>query len=460
MLTHKTGYTHEYVGPENLASASIFVKDGILAPNGPAYKAIVLYGQTKITPSASAALLKFAEAGLPIFIIGPAPNTTIGARGQDQVSANIARLTNGTFPTVRAISIADFGPDTMVEAGILPRVSITSTEGATNASQLFTTWRSDPDNGSDIVYLLNRGRETTFYLSFATSEKVAPYVLDAWTGEQEPLVAYTRSESGISAVIKLAEQQSTIFAFTAIAGDQSEVPLYVVSRSANIARLRVNGKGQIEGLINDAYDASALLSNNVVVDIPQSEPGENPSPLPTLLLGPWNLTLENFAAPAVLNTTSVLSNITTVSAPSPLQTLIPWTKVRGFERSSGIGTYRTSFDPPSGAGAAAMNYTLHFTGPVLNTIRVSVNGELVPAIDPAAPAEGRDITELLTTETKNEVVVEVTSTLFNAVKARMGDLRSAGMGVHVPKYYTDVQWADFGLVGEVVVKAWRRVLLT
>lgn len=456
-----TGYTHEYLGPENLASTPAFVQDGILAPDGPAYKAIVLYGQTKITPSASAALLEFAEAGLPIFVLDSAPNITIGAKGQQQVSENILRLTKGDFPSVKMMPAADFGPAALSEAGILPRVSISDTDGVKNASQLFSTWRSNPDQGLELVYLLNRGPAATFYLSITTLPNAAPYILDAWTGEQSPLVAYTRSESGISTVVSLEERETTIFAFAESGNEESGVPLYVVSHSANIARLLPDGKGRIEAFIDDSGEANALLSNNAVVDIPPSNASDRPLALPTATLGPWSLTVESYTAPEILHTSSnVSSNITTIPAPLPLETLVPWTKIQGLERSSGIGTYRTSFGSLPQPADANMSYTLHFTGPVTNTIRVMVNSVTLPAVDISAPGNGLDITGVLREDSDNEVVVEVTSTLFNAVKGRMGELKSAGRGVQVPRYYTDVQWAEFGLVGEVVVRAWRRVQLS
>jgi hypothetical protein len=433
----------------------------MLAPNGPAYKAIVIYGQTRITPAASAALLRFAEAGLPIFILGSAPNITIGARGQEAVSDNMARLTNGSFSRVRILPAADFRPEMLAKAGILPRIAVMATDGAANASQLFGAWRSKPDTGLELVYLLNRGPETTFHLSFDTSEKVVPYVLDAWTGEQVPLVAYVRSEGRISVSLDLAQRQSAVFAFTTPTGEDAVVPLHVVTRSANLARLRVNGDGRIEGLIGDVREANALLSNNTEVVIPAIESRYGVAALPTVTLGPWSLTVESYAAPAALSTSSVSANRTTITISSPLQSLVPWTRIRGLERTSGVGTYRTSFKLPSQPNyGTEVRYTLHSTGRVLNSIRVLVNGRLVPAIDPSAPAEGRDITELLKDGKENEVVVEVASTLFNAVKARMTELKSVGKGVQVPRYYTQVDWAEFGLVGEVVIKTWRRVLLS
>lgn len=450
------GYTYEYLGPENLASTTAGVKDGVLGPDGPAYKALVLYGQTRITPSASAALLRLAEAGLPIFVVGPAPNITIGLIGQRTVSTNMGALLSGKFSSVTVLSAASFGPLKLQEKEILPRISASNLDTAQNSSQLYSQWHSRPESSLELVYLLNRGPKATFDISFAVSEAAVPYILDAWTGEQSRLPAYLRTRDGITTRLSLSQQQSTVVAFKTemvSEGEDTKMPVSVVSRSPNIARLRVTPGGNIEGLIDDNDEASVLLSNNKVVEIPSV----NSTIVPSSTLGPWTLTFESYSAPLSLTTASVAANRTFTTIASPLRTLTPWTKIPGLERSSGIGTYRTTYRPARLDNSTAI--TIHFTGAILNTIRVRVNGNLVPAIDLSAPEEGRDITSLLRESRDNEIVVETTSTLFNAVKARVNDLRTIGNPIHYPKDYSQPAWKEFGLVGEVVVRTWRRVVL-
>ncbi len=62
---------------------------------------------------------------------------------------------------------------------------------------------------------------------------------------------------------------------------------------------------------------------------------------------------------------------------------------------------------------------------MINTVRVFVNGVLVPAIDPSAPGEGRDITDLVRPDGENKVVVEVSSTPDEAVIR----VRDTGKGI-------------------------------
>lgn len=62
------GYTYEYISHSDLLSPAAVVEDGLMAKNGPSYKALVLFEQQYLTPVESAAFLRFSEAGLPILL--------------------------------------------------------------------------------------------------------------------------------------------------------------------------------------------------------------------------------------------------------------------------------------------------------------------------------------------------------------------------------------------------------
>ncbi|CAK7231257.1 hypothetical protein SEUCBS140593_007865 [Sporothrix eucalyptigena] len=464
-LFNSAGYTHEFIGGENLVTAASNgtttggVKNGILGPEGPAYKALVIIGQHKISPGASAALVTMAEAGLPILFVGPSPNTTVGMTGQDIVTANLDLLLNGTYPSVRTVSHGEFTASALATFGITPRVRVDAVTGSTtNASQLFTHWRADAAAQKEFVYILNRGPVATFTLAVDTAQKQAvPYVLDAWTGTQTPLFVYSRSASDGRLVVNvtLSQEQSAILAF---AGDKKE-QANVVSFSSNIVDVGHASRDRLAVIVDDNDKSSLQLSNGSTVSVPSSPVN---SSLTSMILGPWSLSVESYAAPAVLSTASVAANTTTLTIPTPLTKLVPWTQISGLERVSGVGTYATSFRL-NGTNTDDIVYTLHLTGHVLHTLRAFVNGVAVRPFDPAATGEppsfrnGRDITALV--RTNNTLVIEVSSPLFNAIKDRQVDVRSVGLGTRVPRYYTDGTWAAYGLVGEVVIKPWRRVVV-
>ncbi|OAA66806.1 hypothetical protein SPI_01382 [Niveomyces insectorum RCEF 264] len=504
------GYTHEYIGPENLVLARSNASNGVLCPDGPAYKALVIEDdhQQRITPAASAALLAMAAANLPIFVVQTsspksmpfnASATAIGMTGQAAVTANLQALLNGSFPSVRTVSSrAAITADLLAagERGTEPRVRVLGVSGgeAQNASQLYTHWRSDVANKKEFVYVLNRGPAGTFALSLAvpSNRSWTAFVLDAWTGEQTPLLVYTRTADGrrVMTNVTLAQEQSTLLAFVE-EGNSTEgasTGFHVVGHSPNIGRIRPDKNGRLEVLVRDGTPASLRLSNGSTVVI-AAPPGHNHTPSTNsaaapvdYTLGPWALSVESYAAPTTLTTASVTANKTTITIPSPLTTLRPWTQIPGLERVSGVGTYVTTFRLPAANTStstiasssssshrdAPLAYTLHLTGRIAHTLRAFVNGVPVPAFDPAASTKdndashrgGRDISALLRAPgLDNEIRIETASSLFNAVKARAGDVRSIGLGTRVPRYYTEGDWAAFGLVGDVYVQPWRRVVL-
>lgn len=118
----------------------------------------------------------------------------------------------------------------------------------------------------------------------------------------------------------------------------------------------------------------------------------------------------------------------------------------------------SSFDFAAGTGenatADGLSLRLSF-GPVSNTIRAWVNERQLPPLDLIAATA--DVTEYLVNG-RNSVRVEVTSSLFNAVKARGPEaLKSASLGPRNPDLITGPDFDEFGLVGPFVGQVFRRV---
>lgn len=181
------------------------VEDGILAKYGPSYKALVLFEQQYLTPAESAALLRFSEASLPIFIIGSVPTTGLGSTGQEQGTATIETLL--AQPNVYQYSSKPVESivDDLVERGVQPRLSVISSPGS-DTTGLYTLWRSNSANNSleYYVFVLNNGTKAIFTLQFnMAATDVTPYIFDAWTGSQEPIAVYDTKEEGFEIQITL-----------------------------------------------------------------------------------------------------------------------------------------------------------------------------------------------------------------------------------------------------------------
>lgn len=397
---------------------------------------MVIWNQTQITPNASAALVEFARNGLPIYIVGTMPNTTVGATGQQLVSANIQELLE--YDVVRVISAESFSASTLAADGVPARAQVNA---GSNASSLYTLWTSDVSSHSEYIYLYNQGSDGVFNISFLVSEDLEPYVLDAWSGEQTPLGLFTRTSSAVQTVIDLRSNQTTIIAFMAASGTRAKV--HAIDRSSNVGAVYFTSDQTLEVLVSDNSTAWITLSNGTQVVFPE---GDMSFPA-VATLGGWNLTVETYGP--FLNNDSVEANITTVNV-GVLDALVPWTEISGIEHHSGVGTYRTGFE----ISTDNLTAILVDFGPVLHTMKAWVNGQQVSAIDPTNPVA--DISDLIMTG-NNYIEIQVTTSLFNTVKANLDHVLSIGYGPVTPTYYTDAGWEEFGLVGPVELKAFRRI---
>ncbi|KAF5009389.1 hypothetical protein FDECE_4380 [Fusarium decemcellulare] len=224
---HNSSYSYEYLGPTNLESDEATVEDGVLAI-GAAQK-----------------VLEFAQGGLPIVIIGNAPNMTIGqseSSRQKVMSESMSSL--ATLDNVKFIDDAKLLPDALSALKAQPRVSVSA---ETPAPGLWSVWRETED--ADLIYLYNANETATFNLTFEVADDKIPYQLDAWTGEQRAWKTYQRTETSVSLSLTLAADQTTIFAFAEHCGPKI---LHVTSHSANIEMIWVGEREELIALVNDS----------------------------------------------------------------------------------------------------------------------------------------------------------------------------------------------------------------
>lgn len=154
---YRLGYTYDYLGPASLESKAAIVTGGVLAADGPAYKALVFSNQTKITHAAVFKLHEFAQTGLPIVFIGNLTLAGVGVNASEsiQVAAMLQKLTTAIFPSVYQTPSADGLVTTLQSLRIKPRAALPS-DGST--TEWYSFWRSVPDG--EIVWLYNSQTES------------------------------------------------------------------------------------------------------------------------------------------------------------------------------------------------------------------------------------------------------------------------------------------------------------
>ncbi|KLU82943.1 hypothetical protein MAPG_02010 [Magnaporthiopsis poae ATCC 64411] len=450
------GFTYEYLSPANFASENVTVQDGLLDSAGSGYRALVLDQEKFITPDAAAKLVELAKAGLPIVVVGTLPSRAIGSVGQDVVSHAMSELAWAGYPNLKFIASSDLLLEALDGLSVKPRVQVAALAGSAN--DLHMLWRSDGRIG--YLFLYNRGSSAaTFNISVeASGEDVAPHRLDAWTGIQEAVAIYSRSAGRLHLQVSLQKSQTTILTFGGAAGAPRD---HILSHSQNVVGARYGPDDKISVVVDDAAAGFVTLSNGSRKPIPalaQATNSNATTTLPAIEVGPWNLTLQSWVpGPDVSKSESVKQTLDL----GRQDVLVPWSEMPAMQNVSGVGIYTATFERPGGGEEDDAITVIEF-GPVLNTLRAWINGRQLPAVDVfGGGASPVDISQYLLAPGRgpNSIRVEVTSTLFNAVKARVDFVKTNGIGPNVPQFYTAAAWQPHGLIGPVRVRTLRKVTL-
>ncbi|WP_225993983.1 glycosyl hydrolase [Actinomadura rudentiformis] len=337
------GFTLDYVGPTDLAQVS--VRDGRLAPDGPAYRALILDHQPTMQVETARKLLEFTQRGLPIIIVGEPPARTPGANraaAQDAELGRIMRLLLAR-PSVRRIA----GQNELAPAlaGLKVRAAAES-----SVPGLVTVRRAR--TGGDLYYVYNP-TASPVSTSLSLEGAGSPYKLDAWTGKISPVGQYQAARSRTVVPVGLAPGQSTVLALgrdisrhaTATTGGE------IVSDGKGI-RLRSSTAG--------SYTVTLDNGRPVQVDVPSvGVPQE---------LAEWKLTVDDWRqGPA--------GDRETVRHELGLHGLKPWKELPGLADVSGTGVYTTT------ATLSDLDGAYLDLGDVIDTFQVTVNGRVLPAPD-------------------------------------------------------------------------------
>ncbi|KAF4443320.1 hypothetical protein FALBO_17268 [Fusarium albosuccineum] len=93
------GWSWNYLTAENLQLSQAHVKNGVLAPEGPAWKAFIVEASQNVTLSAVVTLQSFAQNGLPVILSGGVPKYYSTKDGADKTKferqlSNLLRTKN------------------------------------------------------------------------------------------------------------------------------------------------------------------------------------------------------------------------------------------------------------------------------------------------------------------------------------------------------------------------------
>ncbi|OTA61249.1 hypothetical protein K449DRAFT_423203 [Hypoxylon sp. EC38] len=439
----RLGFTYDYLGPRSFTGDIATVENGVLAPDGPAYKGIVFNDQTKLTVEAAKQLKKFAEAGLPIFIVEKADFHGIGNQGEDAALVNSTMTEVIAMSNVFVISRTEELPAALAAAKIRPRTLFTG-NGVAN---WYSFWRST--EGADLAFLYNDGNETkTVNVTFEGTASRTPYILDAWTGDVAPLLLYSSDSPNMNVPVTLAPNQTTIIAFVNDSHALTPPPATVATTIAGgVEALKYaqaipgNPDSHILAYLS-SRPSSIRLSNNKTLNFT----GRPPSPL---RLPVWNITINDWQS-----TDNRYSMDTAVKVHHyKNRELAAWKDLdpETLTATSGIGDYTVEFDTPSAESPQQRLGGWVHLGPVKDSIRLWMNGNRLPPVDLTGSADMIvDITDHLAGPGQsNELRVELASTLYNRLRAEKDITWTFGIPASLANdaYYAENAPREYGLVG-------------
>ncbi|MBA9004931.1 glycosyl hydrolase [Thermomonospora cellulosilytica] len=423
------GWTHQLVSDPVLQLPPAEVSGGRLAPEGPAYKVLVVEhdihgGNERTLPVATAErLLRWTRQGLPLIFIGDWSAATVPGIAEEGENERLRAILAELFrqPKVRNVPDRPSTPQALEALGLRPDVRYAQ------RSTLLYAHRVEDE--VDFYYFVNgKHAETVRPPVAAIDHKVTltrsdrdavPYRLDAWTGEIERIAVYEEDGGTVTVRVALQPSESTIVVLARPGhfGDGARRRVHAVSTQADEVRysdrglaVRAAQAGTYAVTLSDGRTAQAAIA-------------AVPAPVD---LTSWTLTVEDWRPGATPTETVTQTHEVTLDA------LKPWTEIPGLEDVSGVGVYRTTVDLDEGWTRSHGAYLR--LGEVTDTCRVKVNGRALPPVDQLNPV--LDIGDHLRPGA-NTIEVEVATTLFN--RLRVSD----------PAVYGVATRQRYGLIGPV-----------
>ena len=398
-----TGWTHSFASDAVLALPGVVVRGGRLAPDGPAFRAVIL-GPDQFNGSESALsldgaqrLLGYAKAGLPVVVLGnwatPVSPGHVDPAQDAAVAAAVAELLGQ--PTVVQVADQTQIPAALAQLGVTPAVRY-------DTSTLMNVHRVD--GATDFYYLANaRHAENRTLVPIdqlawltPTSPGAVPFRLDAWTGQVTPIPQFLRADGRVGVRVALNPGESTIVGLAEPGWAGEPASVQVVATDADSVRL--DGRRVIVRASRPGTYATTLADGTTL----EATIGTVPGPID---LSAWTLAAEDWRPGPTA--TQTVKPVVTVS----LDALVPWSSIPELADASGVGRYTTTVTLPQ-TWAAGVGATLDL-GTVNDTFRVWANGRRVP---PAGILNSRANLGNLLRPGVNTIEVEVATTLINRLR--------------------------------------------
>ena len=230
------GYSYNLVSESVLGHPHAEVSNHVLAPDGPAYKALVVDHVNVISLAAMERLVEYAHAGMNIFLLGSDIKRVYGS--DKDADAEIAKMYAhmAGLQNVREVATEEEMLDVLLELGV-------SSYAKYHATQLEATLYQDVTDGTNYYYMYNnafpdnaammgnhqsdryKGEEKVLHHVTVTLEgEGVPYQLDPYTGEVARIAEYQAGAEGVTFTIdRLSGGSAMIYAITSDEGTFGKV---------------------------------------------------------------------------------------------------------------------------------------------------------------------------------------------------------------------------------------------
>jgi hypothetical protein len=427
------GWSWNYLSSDNLLLHEAKVQKGVLAPDGPAWKAFVVESSQNLTLTALRSLQVFAQKGLPIIISGGTPGyypTASGHLEEAKFEPEIERLIRSR--NVYSVSSGHVA-DKLRELGIRPLVQ-TDTNGT-----CYTNWAESEGVGYAMVF--SDSTKSTGSITVASTKP--PFYINAWTGKIQPVLIYERTRTATIIPIDLEPNQAIYLAFADRISDETvSIPSYHVQKApSQVVGVEVNNQQKISlHVARSDTPAVAVLSTDRKIWLDSRRIDL------AFELSNWTLTVEHWEAPKDLYESEHTYKYNTTHH---LTKLVSWTAIPELVNVSGVGYYASSFqwppnEVPEGTDSSQGAY-LRFPR-LLDTLTVSINGHALPQLDITNAV--MDVTQYLR-HGENTVQAIIPTTLRNYVRSIIGELFTAG--IPATAFGASLPRSEAGLLADVAV---------
>ncbi|MBC5787905.1 glycosyl hydrolase [Clostridium facile] len=427
-ILNRNGYSYEFVNPDILNLETATVTNGVLNENGPAYKAIVIHNEDRMSPDVAQRMIDLANDGMKIVVVGDAPSKLMyrsevneGYTAQDIVNAMNTLLQN---PNVKQVSDYDQLPTELTELNVQPDAQYST------PTDLLAKHQVD-DNG-DFYYLYNYNRIcaedanatlakagtaypginkdllTAKSLDVTLKGEGKPYLLDAWTGEITPIAEYQQNDGSVTLHLDFDKDEAKLIALLtdqeAIENGLTPQSVYATDVTGDAA---VNYQDNGMVLKSTQEGTYTVTANNNQIDKVVTKNIQDP-----FTVEEWNLqikSLEKNENGSIYFYDSQWKELDPVT----ITELKGWKDINPeWKNVAGIGTYTTTFHLDKGYDQGYGAYI--DLGEVEDTFTVTVNGTKLPMVNQINTIV--DIGPYVHAG-ENTVIIEVATTIYNQAKS-------------------------------------------